>query len=235
VYARRLGDEVLNFGHRGWLYEDSFLFYDRKTDSLWVQATGQAVHGPLKGRVLDRLPATQTTWTAWRQQHPDTLVLGRPFQRTDKYWHDAYRANYETGKGIAYDRHKPVSFGLAVVLPGAQKLYPFPELAQGPVVLDEVGGVPIVVVYLPGLKTALAFDRRQGDEVLTFAATETGERAVRLKDGAGSTWNGATGRCVNGPRQGAQLRQVVSTQFVVENWPLHYSKGQRYSAPPIEP
>jgi hypothetical protein len=58
VYARRVKGEVLDFGHRGWLYEESFLFYDRQTDSLWVQATGEAVHGPYKGTRLERLPAT---------------------------------------------------------------------------------------------------------------------------------------------------------------------------------
>ena len=42
MYARRVNGEVLDFDHRGWLYEESFLFYDFKTDSLWVQATGEA-------------------------------------------------------------------------------------------------------------------------------------------------------------------------------------------------
>jgi hypothetical protein len=235
VYARRLGDDVLDFGHRGWVYEESFLFYDHKTDSLWVQATGQAVHGPFKGRVLERLPTTQTTWTAWRQQHPKTLVLGRPFDQTREFWDDSNWMYHLSGKGVAHSYMKPLSFGLAVVLPGAQKLYPFAELAQGPVVQDEVGGVPILVVYLPGPRTALAFDRRQGDEVLTVAPIETGERAVTLKDSGGSTWDGASGRCVSGPRQGAGLRQVTSTLFVVENWPLHYPNGPLYKAPPKVP
>ena len=46
-----------------------------------------------------------------------------------------------------------------------------------------------------------------------------------------STWSGLTGRCLEGPSKGAQLRQLTSTQFVVENWPLHYPKAAVYRMP----
>ena len=84
MYARKVGDQVLDFDHRGWLYEESFMFYDYQTDSLWVQATGQAVDGKYKGTKLDRLPATQTTWSEWRRlkrRHLRTGALLLPWTR----------------------------------------------------------------------------------------------------------------------------------------------------------
>ena len=225
MYARRVQGKVLDFGHRGWLYEESFLFYDRQTDSLWVQATGEAVHGAYKGTRLERLPATQTTWSKWLQLHPDTQVLGR--HNTVEFWRDSYSDYYETGKGVKYQRNAPLHFGLAVILPGMQKLYPFQELEKKPVLLDHIGGELILVVYHSGSRTAVAFDPRVQNRSLEFELETTNKDDVILKDKqTASTWSGLTGRCLTGPAKVTQLRQLTTTQFVVENWPLHYPHGQ---------
>ena len=115
MYARRVKGEVLDFGHRGWLYEESFLFYDTRTDSLWVQATGEAVHGPFKGTRLERLPATQTTWGQWRRHHPDTLVLGQGRAEKLRYAHDSYERYYQMGGGVRHKKTGPLTIGLAVL------------------------------------------------------------------------------------------------------------------------
>jgi Protein of unknown function (DUF3179) len=248
VYARRLkkgtgpvtlgvpspfsavNDEILDFDHRGWLYEESFVFYDFKTDSLWVQATGEAVHGPLKGSRLERLPATQSTWERWRKSHPGTRVLSRPRAITDRYWVDSYTGYYESGRGVRYQRHAPLGFGLALLLPGEQKLYPFQELDETPVLADRVDGQPVVIVYHKESGTAVAFDRKQQGRELDFILSAVDRDDVQLTDRqTQSTWSGLTGQCLKGASKGAQLRQMTTTQFVVENWPLHYPKGAVYS------
>ena len=75
MYGRQLEGETLSFGHEGILYENSFVMYDRKTESLWVHVTGRAVWGPLKGKQLEFVPSTVTTWQQWKAAHPRTLVL----------------------------------------------------------------------------------------------------------------------------------------------------------------
>jgi hypothetical protein len=232
VYARRVKGTVLDFSHRGWLYEESFLFYDYQTDSLWVQATGEAVHGPYKGTQLERVPSTQTTWKEWRTLHPQTRVLSRLLEQKFAYTHDSYTRYYNTGHGVKYQRYAPLHFGLAVVFPAAQKLYPFDVLEKHPVIADRLGTEPVLVVYHAATHTAVAFDPRYQGQLLTFGTPEVTADEVLLKDRqTGSTWSGLTGRCITGPAQGAQLRQWPSTQFVVENWPLHYPKGAVYAAP----
>jgi hypothetical protein len=229
VYARRVKGEVLDFGHRGWLYEESFLFYDRQTDSLWVQATGEAVHGTYKGTRLERLPATQTTWSEWLHLHPDTRVLGR--YNTVDYWTDSYSSYYETGKGIKYQRNAPLNFGLAVILADKQKLYPFRELEKKPVLFDRIGGEPVLVVFHAASRTAAAFDPRLKDRALQLEVEKSDKDDLVLKDKqTASTWSGLTGRCIAGPAMGAQLRQFTTTQFVIENWRLHYPTGEVYCA-----
>ena len=49
----------MSFGHAGILLENSFVMYDRGTDSLWVHVTGRAVWGPLKGEQLEFVPSTE--------------------------------------------------------------------------------------------------------------------------------------------------------------------------------
>jgi hypothetical protein len=230
VYARRVKGDVLEFGHRGWLYQESFLFYDHKTDSLWVQATGEAVYGPYKGTRLDRLPATQSTWSEWRRLHPETLVLGRYKVERAVYWSDSYERYYRTGKGIKYDRKAPLHFGLAVFGSGPPKLYPFAELKKQPVLLDSSGGEPVLIVFHARSQTAVAFDPRYQGKTIAPARPQIDETNVLLTGADGSTWSGLTGKCIQGPSEGARLRQLLSTQFVVENWPLHYPNGQVYAS-----
>jgi hypothetical protein len=229
VYARKVGEEVLDFGHRGWLYEESFLFYDYQTDSLWVQATGEAVDGRYKGTKLDRLPATQTSWSEWRQLHPETRVLSRPKNKNAKYWHDSYELNYATGTGIKYQRHKPLTFGLAVLTPSGQKLYPFEELEKQPVLSDQIDSDPVLVVFHLTSRTAVAWEPRSKGVKLEFHSPKVEMMdLLMIERSTGSTWSGLTGRCLTGPDQGGQLRQLTSTQFVVENWTLHYPAAPIY-------
>jgi hypothetical protein len=229
VYARKVKDQTLDFSHRGWLYEETFLFYDYQTDSLWVEATGQAVSGPFKGTILDRLPATQTTWSEWRQLHPETKVLSRPKQKNTRYWQDSYDLYYATGKGIKYQRHKQLSFGLGVITLAGKKLYPFEELEKRPVLIDQIGSENVFVIYHQTTRTAVAWSPLYKGNKLDFDLSKTGKSDLILNDRqTGSTWSGLTGRCTAGPAKGGQLRQLNTTQFIVENWPLHYPDAPIY-------
>jgi hypothetical protein len=234
VYARRVGDDVLDFGHRGWLYESStFLFYDYQTDSLWAQATGEAIHGKYKGTHLQRLPATHTTWSEWRALHPNTLVLGRTAEKSFRYREDSYASYYATGRSrVKQHAQGPLTFGLAVVLAGGQKIYPFRELDKTPVVADTIAGEPVVVVFHAATRTAVAFDPRHDGKILKFEKFQNKEKDVSLTDTqTKSIWSGLTGQCSSGPGEGARLRQLTTTQFVLENWPIHYPHAAIYRVP----
>src|SRR3989344_4868604 len=52
VFDRRVGDEILEFGVSGLLYESNLLMYDKKTESLWSQVLGEAVVGSYTGTKL---------------------------------------------------------------------------------------------------------------------------------------------------------------------------------------
>lgn len=79
-----LNNKVLEFGVSGRLYKSDLVMYDRQTGSLWSQIEGRAIVGPLAGEAerLKLLPIDVVPWGAWKQQHPDTLVLARPTYAT---------------------------------------------------------------------------------------------------------------------------------------------------------
>ena len=57
------------------LWRNSLVMMDEETGSLWSHVVGEALQGPLKGKVLKTVPVVQTSWAAWIKQHPDTKVL----------------------------------------------------------------------------------------------------------------------------------------------------------------
>jgi uncharacterized protein DUF3179 len=79
VYARpQLNGHPTTLGVSGMLWRDALVMYDRATDSLWSQVNGSAVAGPERGKRLQELPSTLTTWGEWKRRYPETLVLVKP-------------------------------------------------------------------------------------------------------------------------------------------------------------
>lgn len=209
------------FGVSGLLWRDNLVLYDDRTDSLWSQVAGTAIRGPLAGTALSLLPASLTTWRDWRASHPDTeVLLPPPFSNTvvgrgaaalRDYTYYPY-AGYEasdrvgvSGRGFDDDRLHPKTEVLGVAHGGTARAYPLAAVtaAPGGVVTDAVGGLPVVVTVAGG--TLTGYVRRVAGE--TRRATPAGPAHLRL---AGSRWERATGRAVDGPHAGASLRPATA-------------------------
>ncbi len=75
VFARTIGDQVLDFGTTGKLRHSDLVMYDRQTESWWQQFTGEAVVGAMLGKTLDMLPSRLESYGEFRRRHPDGKVL----------------------------------------------------------------------------------------------------------------------------------------------------------------
>nr|WP_265110653.1 DUF3179 domain-containing protein [Halosolutus halophilus] len=75
VYDRTIDGRRLEFGVSGKLADDDLVMYDRETGSEWKQSTGECIAGAFDGRRLTVRPAAMMTWEAFRDRHPDGLVL----------------------------------------------------------------------------------------------------------------------------------------------------------------
>jgi len=90
AFDRRQGGQVLEFGVSSLLHNSDLVMYDRQTDSLWQQITGEAFAGKSRGSKLRTLPLSMITWNNWRQQYPDSQVLTIDGIESDRYMKDAY-------------------------------------------------------------------------------------------------------------------------------------------------
>lgn len=79
VYGHEKNGEVDEFGVSGYVHKNTFLIFDRKTESLWYpleDTKWTAISGPCKGETIPFIkePPIQTLGE-WRKKHPNAVVL----------------------------------------------------------------------------------------------------------------------------------------------------------------
>ena len=171
MYSAKINGESTSFGTSGMLYRSNKVMYDRLTNSLWNQLTGEPVIGPLwdSGIKLDFFPVILTTWEEWLELHPDTTVLQ---QDTGLYPAEFY-APEDDPRAIYYayfndpetmfpvpdrdDRLDTKDVVLGVQLNDGYKAYSSAALREHRVVNDIVGGEEIVVLGSAASQGARAY------------------------------------------------------------------------------
>jgi hypothetical protein len=98
---REVDGEVTEFGVSGVLYNSDLVFYDRASNTLWDQVEAKGIVGPKTGQQLTLVPVTMTTWSRWRNAHPDTLVLSTDTGFEKDYSRDPY-AKYRGSAGLMF-------------------------------------------------------------------------------------------------------------------------------------
>ncbi|MGH2357999.1 MAG: DUF3179 domain-containing protein, partial [Candidatus Limnocylindria bacterium] len=229
AFDRTVDGRVLDFGTTGNLRHSDLVMYDRQTETWWQQATGQAIVGDLSGTQLEFLPVQLISWQQFSTTHPDGVVLSRDTGFPRDYDRNPY-PGYDVvdsdpflleDKTLIDGRLSPKVRILGLVVGDEAAAYPFPFLAEEPVVNDEIGGQPIVVVWTDGAASGLggptvaggeivgaanAFSRDVDGRTLTFEATEDGT----MRDiETGSTWT-FEGRAASGEMAGTQLELLVA-------------------------
>ena len=102
AFVRRVDGEFVEFGVSGLLHDSDLVMYDRATNSLWQQITGEAVMGPALGQTLEEVPATITEWSTWKTSHPDTQVMLPPNDSAMDYGDSRRYAAYEESERLAF-------------------------------------------------------------------------------------------------------------------------------------
>ncbi|MBO6640292.1 MAG: DUF3179 domain-containing protein [Roseitalea sp.] len=148
-------DKPFTFGTSGLLYRSNKLMYDRQTDSLWNQFSGEPVTGPLafSGIRLKVRPIVLTTWGAWLERHPDTTVLSPNTGHLRDYSEGAVYADYFASPDLMFPvnvgdesvvARKDQVFGVRDV--GIQKAWPIAAFTAEPVINDAIGDRALVLV-----------------------------------------------------------------------------------------
>lgn len=181
------------------LWQRSLVMMDLETRSLWSHLLGRAMRGALQGEELEMLPSLMTDWKTWQAEHPDTTVLN--LSRTSReYRREFYR--------------DPSQFVLGLADGGATRAWPFDQLVRQPVLNDQIGRTPVLVVFLKESATAMAYDRRLDDRTLTF--TNDGAKLLDLE--TKTQWDPASGKAVAGPLVGNLLAQQIGVVSYLRAW-----------------
>jgi hypothetical protein len=200
----------------------NFVMRDEQTGSWWQQVTGVAIHGPLKGRRLTPVPHDQITFATWTAEHPAGRVLK---QDADTAKADRYAAadwDEEMADAPIPDIGTPEKDGIegrtlmvGISLGGKSKAWPHQSVIAGGVTLDELNGVPLLLLTSTDARSLRAFDRRVEGQALTFVRAGTSAHSGVLLDlETMSEWD-FQGKAVAGPFAGAQLPRV---ELLVDYW-----------------
>ncbi|MFQ5459525.1 MAG: DUF3179 domain-containing (seleno)protein, partial [Anaerolineae bacterium] len=235
---RRVHGEVLGFGVSGFLRNSDLVMYDRTTESMWQQLEGKAIVGSLTGTQLTLVPSLLVSWADFKTTFPEGDVLSRSTGRVRQYGENPY-AGYDRSRqpplfrGTPDQRLPATERVVAVERRDDVVAYPFSALKESRVINDVVGDLPVVILWKPGVASALdsaeiakgrdvgaagVFDRRvstltsapagalpSGADALTFTTTADGEF---MDVESGSTWS-IFGRAVDGPLAGAEMPLVT--------------------------
>ena len=241
MYSTKLGGRVEEFGTSGFLYRSNKLMYDRTTNSLWNQFTGEPAVGTLVGLEikLEILPVVVTTRGEWMQAHPDTTVLDL---NTGIYHPEEYPPEWEMGSIYYPYRTSPDTmfpvwrqsdrlptkgqvFGLAI--DGAARAYPLDQLAEHPVINDQLGGEPVVLVSSGKLGGVRAYRR----DAYLFSTVEditaTGGTSMLL-DQQGRSWRVEEESLVLGQDSDQRLPRLPSHTAYWFGWYSFYPNTEIY-------
>lgn len=224
AYDRRIDGRVLEFGTSGSLWNSALVMFDRQTETLWSHFTGQAIVGELTGIELERYPVATVPWGAWRDAHPQGLVLGldtgfdRDYGRNPYPGYDDVASEPFLFEGEVDGRYTAMTRMVGIEADGAALGVPLVHLQQVRVVNGSLGEKPVVVFWEPGTASALdAGDVADGDDVGAtgaFTPIVDGDVLEFEFDGTavvdtatGSTWD-IFGRATSGPLAETHLDAV---------------------------
>ncbi len=222
AFVRKAGGRVLTFGTSGMLYADNLVMYDRQTESLWPQLTGEAAIGVLTGQRLDAIPMGTVAWSDFREGHPESLVLSQDTGFDRRYGANPYVGYDNPNGGLLFglpddpDQRLPIKQRVIGLAAGSASVAVVRVGLEGRGPLDvRVGRGVLTLWHLPGQRSALdAPDIADGDDIGTVRVFDPVVEGRRLHftrrdrlfrdEETGSLWN-ILGRSVRGPLKGSVL------------------------------
>lgn len=238
VFDRRVAGETLEFGTSGLLRNSDLIMYDRTTESLWQQFTGEAIVGDMVGQQLTFLPSALVSFADFAAAYPNGEVLSREtgfgptyaqrYGRNPYVGYDTVGSNPFLFDGELDGRLQAVERVVTVSFDDIDIAYPLRLLAQVGVINDSPKGHDLVVFHKEGTNSALGAELiAQGEDVGATGVFEpfaNGEKLTFIQEGeqimdeqTDSVWN-VLGQAVSGPLAGWQLEPIIHGDHFWFSW-----------------
>ncbi len=172
------------FSSTGFLYRSNKLMYDRETDSVWNQFTGEPVMGPLvdSGIRLGIRPLAITSWAKWRARHPETTVVSIDTGYARDYGSGVVYRDYFASPELMFpalvqdrSRVRAKDYVFALRDFAVAKAWPLDLFEGGKVINDTLGDKSVVLIGDAESRTVRAYARggqrfEGGDDSESLAA-----------------------------------------------------------------
>ncbi len=250
TFDRRVDGETLRFGVSGLLRNSDLVMWDDATTSLWQQISGEGIVGRYAGTLLELIPTSIVSYGDVLENFPEAESLSRDLGFGIDYGANPYVAYSSSATPFLFDgepdpRFPALSRVVGVTLRDesgstVEKAYPFEFLVGNPAINDEVAGVPVAVLWggdttdaldaasiaeSEAIGTGIAFDRRIGDETLTFSANDDD---TFTDAETGSTWT-VLGVATDGPLAGEQLTTLTHRNEFWFAWASFFPDAEVWS------
>ncbi len=191
----------------------NFIMRDRETGSWWQQVSGEALHGPLKGKKLKLVAYEEISFDLWKKEQPGTRVLlpDPEIAKKEGYvpsnWEEHIAKLPVVTKQSENDPLKPRDLIVGIEVNGKAKAYPFASLKKNRAIIDSVGNVPLLILLAEDDLTVRAFGTQVGENILDLYVKSNPASPTFLDVNTGSEWN-FEGKAISGPLAGNQLRKI---------------------------
>ena len=246
AFDRRFDGSTHEFGTSGLLRYSDLIMYDRTTESLWQQFTGEGIVGEKAGYSLTFLPASLISFAEFREAYPQGAVLSRDTGTIRSYGNNPYKGYDTIGNtpfmfpGRLDERLPAMARVVTVSLKTVDIAYPLNILAERGIIHDVQDGRDLVVFHTSGTNSALGAARiAEGTDVGAtgvFNPTVGGERLTFHRKGndiidqnTQSHWN-IVGHAISGPLQGQRLTPIIHGDHFWFSWAAFRPDTILYSA-----
>lgn len=247
VFDRRVDGETLEFGVSGFLRHSDMIMYDRTTESLWQQITGEAVVGTYTGTRLKPLSSQIISFEQFREIYPDGSVLSRETGHQRAYGRNPYVGYDNIDQSPMFidpsdvdGRLRPMQKVIGVVIGDRQKVYPYELTRESGAINDVFAGREILVLHTGGAASAMDAPRIEqskeaGSTGVYFRQVNGRTLRFSLEDGnivdreTDTTWD-ISGRAIDGPLEGTRLEAVTSGDYFAFAWLVFYPDSAIYGS-----
>jgi hypothetical protein len=236
VWESVVNGQQLHFRLAG-INNQNFIMRDEETGTWWQQVSGEAILGPLKGQKLRSMFHDEVTFGLWKKEQPHGRVLKPDPNLPEKSYPpsnwDERMSRVPVNIAQKLDQTLPPrTLIVGVTVGSASKAYPFEALLKQSPIVDDLGGVPILLVVGRDGKSVRGFERVVDGRKLEFFAKKDSEQFLLIDAETGSEWD-FTGKAIRGQLSGRQLKKVAVLNDYWFDWKNYnpatsvYELGQR--------
>ena len=235
MWESEVDGQKLTF-HLAGINNQNFIMRDDETGTWWQQVSGEAIHGPLKGKRLTPVYHDELSFALWKRERAQGRVLKPDDRVKQNYeaadWEEQYAKLRVVTPVDPKDKLSPRTLIAGLTVNGRDMAYPLPALKKQRLILDSVSSdrntTPLFIALSNDDKSVRAFERVVDGRTLEFfVKPETSP--LQLTDGETATTWDFSGKAVSGPLAGKQLKKIFVLKDYWFDWKIYHPRTSVYA------